>query len=176
MPSLVLTLIGDDRPGVVGRLAEVVAEHQGNWLESRMAHLGGQFAGILRVEVDDRHAQSLLAALKALAAEDLKLVVEETEIAASVEGFLIASLAIVGSDRPGIVAEISRELAAERVNVEELVTECRSAPMSGEPIFHAVGRLRLPRDLPLERLRENLEQIGHDLLVEISLGLADDEP
>ena len=175
MPSLVLTLIGDDRPGVVGRLAEVVAQHHGNWLESRMAHLGGQFAGILRVEVDERHAPSLLSALKALASEDLKLVVEETEAASSEDGFLIASLEIVGSDRPGIVAEISRELAAERVNVEELVTECRSAPMSGESIFHAAGRLRLPSDLPLERLRQNLERIGHDLLVEISLGVADDE-
>ena len=174
MSSLVLTLIGEDRPGVVGRLAEVVAQHHGNWLESRMAHLGGQFAGILRVEVEEQHAAALLAALKALAAEELKLVVEQTDTSPREEGYLIATLEIVGNDRPGIVAEISRELARERVNVEDFVTECGSAPMSGGSIFRASGRLRLPGDLPLERLRENLERIGHDLLVEISLAVAEE--
>ena len=51
MTDLVLTLIGPDRPGLVESLAKRVTAHGGNWVESRMAHLAGQFAGILRVEV-----------------------------------------------------------------------------------------------------------------------------
>ena len=48
---LVLTVIGDDRPGLVEALAETIAAHEGNWLESRMSHLAGKFAGLLRVSV-----------------------------------------------------------------------------------------------------------------------------
>ena len=51
MPTLVLTLIGPDRAGLVEAVAAVVADHGGNWLESRMSRLAGQFAGILEVEV-----------------------------------------------------------------------------------------------------------------------------
>src|SRR4051812_3506563 len=40
---LVMTIIGPDRPGLVELLASLVAEHGGNWLESRMSHLAGQF-------------------------------------------------------------------------------------------------------------------------------------
>ena len=53
MTDLVLTLIGSDRPGLVEAVAEVIAGHGGNWLESRMAHLAGKFAGILRVEIPE---------------------------------------------------------------------------------------------------------------------------
>ena len=49
---LILTIIGEDKPGIVESLAEVIADHSGNWLESSMSHLAGKFAGILRVGVD----------------------------------------------------------------------------------------------------------------------------
>ena len=49
--SLILTVIGDDRPGLVERLSSVVSQHQGNWLESSMSHLSGKFAGIVRMHV-----------------------------------------------------------------------------------------------------------------------------
>ena len=61
---LVITLVGADRTGLVESVARVVAEHEGNWLESRMCRLGGEFAGILRVEVPADKKSALLAALK----------------------------------------------------------------------------------------------------------------
>src|SRR5215208_771327 len=51
LATLVMTVIGADRPGLVQMVAARVADHGGNWLESRMCRLGGQFAGILRIEV-----------------------------------------------------------------------------------------------------------------------------
>ena len=54
---LVLTLIGKDRPGLVEALAATVAEHGGNWVESRMCRLGGEFAGVLRVEISETDAE-----------------------------------------------------------------------------------------------------------------------
>src|SRR5258705_2581158 len=72
---LVMTVIGQDRPGLVDSVASLVAEHGGNWLESRMSRLGGYFAGILRVEVPDEKQPSLVAALNALASRGLTIVV-----------------------------------------------------------------------------------------------------
>ena len=76
---LVLTVIGDDKPGLVEMLADTVARHSGNWLESNMSHLAGKFAGILRVSVADAHADALIQDLQKLSSA-LKLVVEKVRL------------------------------------------------------------------------------------------------
>jgi len=143
--SLVLTLLGPDRPGLVEAMAALIARHGGNWLESRMASLAGEFAGILRVEVDADEAPALESALRSLEADQgLAILVKSARDIEAPEGRLL-SLELVGTDRPGIVREISQALAAKGVNVEELETECTSAPMTGETLFRARALLRLPR-------------------------------
>jgi len=74
--SLVMTVIGQDRPGLVESVAGLVAEHRGNWLESRMSRLGGQFAGILRVEVPSEKEGALVAGLRRLESRGLTVVVQ----------------------------------------------------------------------------------------------------
>ena len=49
--AMVFTFVGADKPGLVEKLAQTVGQHGGNWLESRMSELAGQFAGIVQVEV-----------------------------------------------------------------------------------------------------------------------------
>ncbi|MGL4399643.1 MAG: glycine cleavage system protein R, partial [Luteolibacter sp.] len=61
--SIVMTVLGGDRPGLVNSLAATVASHGGNWLESRMARLAGQFAGIVRIECPAATVDALIAAL-----------------------------------------------------------------------------------------------------------------
>src|SRR5262245_26720403 len=141
--SLVLTVLGADRPGLVQSLARVVAEHGGNWVESRMAHLAGQFAGILRVEVDADQAEALAQALRALATTGLESIVHPDVTVTPADRTPLVKLDLVGQDRPGIVREISRVLVAQGVNVEELHTECVAAAESGQSLFRATARLRL---------------------------------
>jgi glycine cleavage system regulatory protein len=167
--SLVLTVIGSDRPGLVESIAKLVAEHGGNWLESRMAHLAGQFAGILRVEVDAEQAGQLADALGRLTASGLDSVVRSDMAAAGMDQRPLLQLDLVGQDRPGIVREISSVLASLGVNVEELNTERLSAPTTGQALFHATAELRLPSGLEQERLREALEAVAHDLMVDVAL-------
>src|SRR3954470_8605141 len=76
MAALTLTLIARDRPGLVQSLSERIAAAGGNWLESRMARLAGQFAGILLVEVPAAEVERLGAGLQALASEGLRATVE----------------------------------------------------------------------------------------------------
>ena len=167
--SLVLTILGEDQPGLVDSLAAIVAEHGGNWVESRMAHLAGQFAGILRVEVPPHQAEALTAAIKKLASGGLEsMVCAEPAIASETIGTL-AQLDLVGLDQPGIVRKVSQVLASKGVNVEELATECTAAPTTGQKLFHATAQLRLPQGLAIESLRSALEQVAADLMVDLTL-------
>jgi glycine cleavage system regulatory protein len=169
MTDLVLTLIGPDRPGLVETVAEVVAAHGGNWLESRMAHLAGKFAGILRIEVSADKAAALQAALTDLDSHGLKVVGEPCSEASAATAGRSLALELVGLDRPGIMREISQLLANSGANVEELSTDRTSAPMSGEMLFLAKARVRLPSNADIGTLRAALERLASDLLIEIRL-------
>jgi glycine cleavage system regulatory protein len=166
---LVMTVIGKDRPGLVDSVAGLVAEHGGNWLESRMSRLGGQFAGILRVEVPGENEAPLVAALKRLEAQGLSVVVHPDQPKPPAPSARERVLEIIGQDRPGIVREISHALASFGVNVEELHTECASAAMSGETLFKARARLSIPEACDESQIRQQLERIAADLIVEITL-------
>jgi glycine cleavage system regulatory protein len=168
MPDLVLTLIGPDRPGLVEAVAEPIALHGGNWLESRMAHLAGQFAGILRIEVPADRVASLAEALGRLEARGLRVIVEESPPAPAPEGRRILELDLVGMDRPGIVREISHALVEHGVNIEELTTDRVTAAMSGELLFRARARVLVPPGA-VEGLQARLERLAGDLMVSVKL-------
>ena len=133
---LVLTVIADDKPGLVETLAEVIADHKGSWLESSMSQLAGKFAGILRVSVATNRAENLIDALSSLPAE-LKLIVEQAEAKELPVKPTTVDLNLMGNERPGIIREISHALAMLSVNVEQLsaARHCDPAPMSGDVLF-----------------------------------------
>jgi len=164
--SLIVTVIGDDRPGLVEQVSEFVLACGGNWEESRMAHLAGKFAGILRVSVDQERADELVANLARLESRGLRVMAEgSTAAAGSIE---LVGFDLVGDDRPGIVRDIARVLARHGVNIEELETEVTSAAESGEPLFRARARLGVPSTLDTATLRAALESLADDLMVDIN--------
>jgi glycine cleavage system regulatory protein len=169
MTDVVVTLLGADRPGLVELVAGVVAANGGNWLESRMSRLGGKFAGILRAELPPDRVQAALAALSALEGRGLKVIAEVAPRADAESGDKQMQLELVGLDRPGIVREISQLLAASGVNVEELVTNRTSAPMSAEMLFEARAHVRVPASMNVASLRAELQRIASDLVVEVKL-------
>ena len=163
---LVLTVIGDDRPGLVGELSAAIAAHRGNWLESSMSHLAGQFAGIVKVAVPAAQAEALKAALVRLAALKVTAVSAAQK---SVPAGRRLKLALVGHDRIGIVREVSQVLAQHAVNVEKLETHTASAPMSAETLFHAQAELLAGAALDTRALKAELERLSDDLMVDITL-------
>jgi glycine cleavage system regulatory protein len=163
---LILTVIGDDRPGLVGELSAAISAHQGNWLESSMARLGGKFAGIVQVAVPASGSAALQTTLSRLAG--LKITAE-TSAGAATSGGRRLRLALVGHDRIGIVREVSQVLARHAVNVEQLNTHTASAPMSAEILFHAQAELLANSSLNVRALTADLERISNDLMVDITL-------
>ncbi len=167
--SLVMTLIGPDRTGLVESIARAVAAHGGNWLESRMCRLGGEFAGILRVEIPAENKSPLLAALQQIPGLNVTVRADDAKIPTTARhGMRQTKLEIVGHDRPGIVRDISAALARAGVNVEEFSSEVASAPMSGETLFKASARLQLPEHCDLAAMKKDLEKIAADLLVDVA--------
>ena len=164
-----MTILGEDRPGVVEFVAKAVSDHGANWLESRMAHLAGQFAGIVHVEVAEDQLQTLVDALRSLEQKGLQIIVQADAAGSADSSFAPLNMEVVGGDRPGIVRELSHVLASHEVNVEEFQTECITAPMSGDRLFRATARLRLPNGFSIEALQAALEGIASDLMVDIQL-------
>ena len=165
---LVLTAIGEDKPGLVESLAQVIADNSGNWLESSMSQLAGKFAGILRVSVSDSEVDRLISALDGIS-DQLTLVIERVDSDFEIELPQTVELNLIGNDRPGIIREFSHVLASLSVNVEQLSTDCVPAPMSSEVLFWAKANLKVPVGLKLEVLQQEIERLADDLIVEMQL-------
>jgi len=172
LSTLVMTVIGPDRPGLVELVTANVVDHGGNWLESRMCRLGGQFAGIVRVEVPSEKSDSLLATLAKLEKDGLHISARKEASASPVVRGTVAVLELVGQDRPGILHQISRILAHYNVNVEELSSDRINAPMDGSMLFQARVSVLLPSNVSIAQLRGELEKIASDLMVDVQLNPA----
>lgn len=171
LATLVMTVIGADRPGLVQMVAARVADHGGNWLESRMCRLGGQFAGILRVEVAQARRDELVNALRTLEVDGLRVIIhaEGGIRMGQPAGGALARVELVGNDRPGILRSVSGVFAAHNVNVEELASERVSAPMDGGTLFQAKATVWLPDQVKVAQLRADLEKIAADLMVDLKM-------
>ena len=170
---LIITVIAADKPGLVENLARTINQHGGNWLDSRMARMAGQFAGILRVDIAREQVEPLRNGLQQLSGQGINIqlaVSGETDPAPQPPLYLT----LVGNDRPGIVHEVSAILGRHGINVDQLETRCEPAPMSSELLFHAHARLSLLPQTDIDALRADLESLADELMVELGSD-ADDE-
>ncbi len=167
--SYIVTFIGDDRPGLVNALSAAIETNGGNWQESRLSQLGGKFAGLILVTLPPGRDGDLQAALKGLAASGLSVRVTPTLARVALERPRRIKLSLVGPDRPGIVLEVSRALAAHQFNVLEMDSEVVSAPMTAESLFQAIIEAEIAPDESLEALSDALDEIGDSMLLDIDL-------
>ena len=166
--TLLLTVVGADKTGLVETLAHKITAAGGNWEESRMARLAGQFAGIVMVTIDNARSDQLVAELRGLESAGLQVTARPVSTAAAATTGTRVRLEVTGGDRPGIVHKVARVLAHQGVNVEELESAVGSAPMSGEALFRARARLLVPGNVELAEIRGALEALGGELMVDLA--------
>jgi len=170
--EMVLTIMATDRPGIVELLSDIVVRYEGNWVDSAMSRLGGEFAGILRIELDDSKALGLEKALAALGEDGIAIFVRKgnaaDELPAAPKG-REAYFEVIGQDHKGIVRDVSRVLAKNKVNVDELRTHIFEGSMTGEHMFSAEADIVLPDGLEMEQLCEQLEDLASDLMVDVKM-------
>ena len=170
--QLVIGFIGKDQPGLVRGIADVVSQHGGNWLESRMSQLANRFAGIAVVEVEEAQLATLKTKLEGL--EHISSVIEEAEQLES-KNSRVLEINIVGPDRPGIVHEVTRALEQHVANVMEMETHIAAAPMSGELTFSADATVEVDFGLDWQTLAEKLDAVGLDLGIDILIEAEPDQ-
>ncbi|MAV25163.1 MAG: glycine cleavage system protein R [Gammaproteobacteria bacterium] len=169
--QLVISFVGDDRPGIVQMLSSVVKEHEGNWLESRMSRLAGKFAGIVRIELPGEQLEQLKAALSAVS--DISVLFEESENATEDPTSLGYSLNIIGPDRVGILQEVTSDLSRQDINVVDMETRVGAAPMTGDLTFYAQANVTAPHSIDLDELQRRLDATADELGVDILMEAGD---
>ncbi len=165
--SIVITLIGDDRPGIVESISEIISRHNGQWIESRMANLSGKFAGILHTTIPEQEYDAFVSDMES-DIKDLHISIELASSSAPSRGQCY-KLELLGQDRPGIIHRISSALSDNGATVDDLESEVVEASMSGEKLFKATIILRLPSDRDSDELSDVLEDLANELIVDIDL-------
>lgn len=168
MQTLVLTVIGDDRPGLVKALAEAVAAGGGNWERSQLAELAGKFAGVVVVTIDEADAPGLRDALGSVAGVLDVGVHEESSDGPGGSGPAL-TVDLLGNDRPGIVRDISGVLAEHGLSVDEMHTATREAPMAGGQLFEARIRAHAAAGSDPGVVRAALEALAQEILVDLTV-------
>jgi methionyl-tRNA formyltransferase len=167
--SLIATVTGSDRPGVVSLISERAQGFGANWAGSRIATLEGQLAGLVRFEVPEASAEPLAAALRALESSGVRVQVTKEERIVAPAGRRVVKLELVGHDRPGIVSDLSGNLARRRVGIEDLHTEIVDGDTPADHLFKVRALLVVPASVSNEELRTALEPLTKEMTVDIAL-------
>lgn len=165
--QLVFTIIAQDKPGIVTSIAAVVNEHQGNWLDSRMSQLAGEFAGIVHIEVDIDKKAGLEQALAALNEKDIAITIRQAGHDIDTGSYKLHEIEIFGNDRPGIVAEVSKLFSEKGINILEFDTDISEASMAGGLLFHADAVIAVNKGTDLDQLQDKLHDIANALALDI---------
>ncbi|MCR2808156.1 MULTISPECIES: ACT domain-containing protein [unclassified Microbacterium] len=169
MTTLVLTVVGDDRQGLVAAVADVVTAHGGNWENSQLAELSGAFAGIIQVSVGDERVEELRAALAEL--DGLLTVTTHTGDAGTGDAAPPRrfSIRVLGNDHPGIVREVSSTLSDHGLSIERMTTETRDAAMAGGRLFEATIAAHVPASVDVDAVQTALERLAAEIQVDVTL-------
>lgn len=166
--SLIVTAIGKDRPGIVSLLSERAQGFGANWAGSRMTNIAGQFAGMVHFQVASENANALTTALRSLESEGLRIVIARSDAPVVPAGQRMVGLELVAPDRPGIVHDLSKNLADHGVSIEDLQTEIVGAAAE-KHLFKVKALLVVPDALSTDSLRQMLQALASEMMVDIAL-------
>lgn len=173
MSEIVVTAVGEDRPGIVAAISGALLDIGGNLADARAALLRGSFATVLAVTVPAGVGVPEVRAALAPVAERLGLGIDVAAAAPVHDGAARARavLSVYGADRPGIVHGFAAALAGRDANIVDL-----SARRVGEPPLYVLGvEVELPPGVGAGALREALAPVAAEHGVEFTLEDEGDE-
>ena len=167
--SLIITILGKDRTGIVSSISEILEQHQSSWSESRISHLAGKIAGILQVSVPDNRVEELTVALDDFQSDDLKITIETAATELKTTATKTIHVELLCQDRIGIVHDVTERLAKLNVNIEELDSHLKEASMAGGMLFSAELTLGLPDNVDADAVEDCLEEMSDQFMIDINL-------
>lgn len=167
--SVVFVVTGEDRPGVVESIAEVVASHEASWVESEVVRVAGKVAGILQVEVPKQNADKLISDMQALGSRGLQIRVDTRSGEDPHLNDRQAAVEISGPDKPGIVLQISRILARNGINIDEFHTQRLEVTSGGGRSFRADIRVSMPKHIDSRDIARAIDLMSDSLHLEATM-------
>ena len=166
MKSILISVLGDDKPGLLDSLSEIIVLNDGDWVESNMSTVEAKFAGILRVNVPAKNSKKLMKELTS-SKLGLQIACEETA-PVKISDYKSYNIELIGQNHVGIINQLSHVLTYDlKANVEGIKTEIIDASMSGEQLFKAQINLHLPTSIDERLIKDKLELIADEMMVEI---------
>ena len=169
----IMTAFCKDRPGVVADVTEVIYENGCNIEDSTMTNILDEFAIIfLFVGKGDRLKDTLL--------NDCRRLEREKGITAFIRpvepedrekriNFYTKTIDVEGIDQTGIVYKISKFLADNKINIENLTSRRVISPESGTPLYFMEIKVQVPERIIIDRLEEGLSKVSEELNLDIRI-------
>ncbi|MCP4287564.1 MAG: glycine cleavage system protein R [Gammaproteobacteria bacterium] len=152
---LVLSALGEDRPGIVDQLSKTIFDLDCNIKESRMTVLGGEFAIILMIEGKWNALAKLESNCPALEQQlGLKIMSKQTKGRKRGQELLPYEVDVVALDQPGIVHHLASFFSQRQINIEDMATSSYAAAHIGTPMFAVHIAVSIPADAHIASLRD----------------------
>ena len=171
--KFIMTAFSKDRPGIVADVTEVIYENGCNLEDSTMTSMLDEFAIILLfVGKGDNLKDQLLRDCRRLEREKgitafIRLV--EVEDKEKQVNFFSKTINVEGIDQTGIVFKISRYLANNNINIENLTSRRSISPESGTALYFMEIKVQVPKKISIENLEKGLSQVGEELNLDITV-------
>jgi glycine cleavage system transcriptional repressor len=172
--TVVFTLTGPDRVGIVEEVSEILVGLSCNVETSRMARLGGEFAILMAVSVPAEKHVDLEGAFQPLVAQGYRVCASGGSVPSGLDAPHAATYRIVvtGADHEGIVHEIARGLSGAGINIESMETGTVNSSITGTPLFTMSALVAVPADIADSPWIETLEEAGNQAGVDITVSPA----
>ena len=174
--ELILTAVGQDRPGMVAAVTRILFETGCNIEDSEMAQVRGTFAMILSLTVPAQLTQKkLLQKLSSLKRSMGLAFTAEKNPTKSLPKPVRSKHAIIsvyGGDKPGIVHRVTKILAQDKINITQVNTklvEHKDPTLSQKTLYVMVMEVDVPESVALDSVKEKLQQLAKSLGVDINL-------
>ena len=169
--NIVLTLTGSDRVGIVDSVTEILVKYDGNVETSRMTRLGGEFAMLMLVSIEEKQLGNLEQGVKSLQEQGFQVMTKQTglNIKQKYAGWLPYQIEVHGADHEGIVHKVAHYLTQRGINIESMDTGIVPAPMSGTLFFSMNAVVVVPPQLSHKDWLADLDEVADQLNVEIKV-------
>ena len=152
---LVISAIGEDKPGIINGLSQTATESGCNILDTRMTVLGGEFALIMLINgLPDQIATAESSIPQAAEAFGLTTILRRTAPRREADGSHPYYISVVALDHPGIVREIAGFFSERKINIEEMETGTYAAAHTGSPMFSLEIAVKVPATIAIAPLKE----------------------
>lgn len=153
-----LTLIGEDRPGLVAAVTRSLYDLGLNLGETSMLRLGGNFTVMMMVSGIQREAE-LQDRLKPVI-ESLGMCLHVDPIKAHLHEHVLPNIQVTvsGADRAGIVAQVTEALAAAGFNILDLESDV--AGTAQKPVY--IMQIAGVAEVAVEAIEQALEPLRND--------------